>query len=225
MGGMASGPEQVQETKEMQAQAQLAQEQWNRFVEVGIPVQNEAIARMTGIRIDNETGEATIDSGGFSPLDKDGNIVTDGADSRIAMEKQATADLYQNHDPNQSSLQSKQTQDHFAQAGVASDMNQQLGQQTGYLQNVNNVAAMGQGEKISVANDSMQLAADAQNEAINAAGQAQALRQSNSNLAGMALGAGTSGFLRHTDMNKSRSGLANQIAGKPGQRNYIPEGL
>jgi hypothetical protein len=180
------GSNKVKPTAEEYALMEIAAKDWNRFVEQDIPVQNEAIARMTGLRR-NDDGAYEIDPNG--PLRADGSIKTSGTSSQAANEAAYTSHLTR-VDPNRIGATKTLNRDAAIQ-GASAQINEEIGQQTAVLQGEQNVVAMGRGEQQQAIQGQSYLAQQAQRDAINSANTAAQESASRSSLAGQLAGAGT----------------------------------
>lgn len=182
---MGGGPQRVKETDEERAQTEMAVDSWNMFLEEGIPARNEYMARATGLR-PGEDGRLKIDPNG--PLNADGTIRTDVSDARTA-NASALSGAMERIDPNRMNMATT-ARDSVAGDAASAEIGMGIGQQEAVLQGEQNVARMGQGEKLQAINSQSQLAQQAQGTAINAAQQAENRSASNSYLAGQVVGAG-----------------------------------
>lgn len=184
------GSEEVKITPEEVEQIKVAEEQWARYEEVGVPLSNAYIERATGYRV-GENGELNIVDGGI--LNADGSVKTD-ASSAIASTNKAYAKGLQHFNPNEGrsrtgvvDIEAKKMQTASeAEAGV------KLGQQNRWLKGLENVVAMGKGQETTAVNGLMDLSANAASEARQDAYNAFADGQSRKQLAGQVIGAGAS---------------------------------
>ncbi len=202
--GGRNRPEQVRETELEREAARLAADQWNQYIERGVPLENEYIARTTGIRIDPDSGLTSLEAGPFSPLLEDGSIRTDSSTARTANEAAATNQLYGNTDPNRANASNiRNDQSVFTEQSIGTDMSTGFQQQDNYLQGVQNVASIGQGRQVENLTTTQQLSAQAQDDAIRAASNAQARSQNNRAAVGQLVGAGATVATNHF-MNQTR---------------------
>lgn len=185
MGSSPKSPK-VEISEEEQVLAQQAQRRWARYQENGIPIQNEHIARQTGLRLDDD-GNVSIDPEGI--LNSDGSVRTDSAASDVANERAFTDATLQSVDPNRFD-NTNEIQRDGARQGAAGATSIQLEQQTAQLQGVQNAARLAQGlEGENIANQS-QLANQAQTNATNAAARSLQSRNTQAGIAGTLAGTG-----------------------------------
>lgn len=184
---MGGGSNKVDPTAEEVALSQVAVEKWNKFLEQGIPIQNEYIAQATGYQIDTASGELTIDPNG--PLNADGSIYTNASAARLTDEATLTAQNQEHATPFNLNKIDK-INDENTGGSAAVETSQKLAQQTAVLQGRQNVARMGQGQEISALQSSVDIAQEAQSDAISSANNSFDRASGNGYLAGSVAGAG-----------------------------------
>lgn len=186
MGGGGGKAPTAEITQEEVALAQAAKETWAQFQETGRPAQNEYIARATGYRMNESSGEYEIDPDG--PLNADGTTKTDVSAARTAAEV-AGVQSQQGGDPNQRNTMAGRYEG--INQSIQAETGQAYGQQSRLLTGLDNSVSLLKGEETEALTSQSQLASQAQQTAMQGAMQKQQGRENNANLAGIAVGGAT----------------------------------
>lgn len=158
---MGGGPKEVGPTEEETVLAEIAGERWSQYETHGIPLENHAIERTTGYRLNEETNEYEVSPNGR--LNADGTTRTDVSTAVTATED-AFGDAMMQVDPNRGSVIDQLGAD-SVESGAQSQIDMAMGQQTNTMKGIVNAASMGQGREAEALQSQAELAGQAVNQA------------------------------------------------------------
>lgn len=174
---MAGGSNKVSATADEIAQAQIHAEQWTRYKETGIPLENEYIRRTTGYVMNKDTGQYEADpTSGVRRAD--GSVVTDTTSANTANE-QAYGGVLQQVNPNRLEMAEGINREGAVQGGLSAaemGLNQQRNASLGMV----NAVAVGKGMEGEAMQRQSQLTQQAQQAAFNSAQASSDRRAANS---------------------------------------------
>ena len=175
------GAKKAKPTSQEIEQSRIHAEQWARYKEVGVPLENEWIRRTTGYTFDNDAGEYVVDTSA-GVRREDGSVVTDTSAADSANER-AYGQVLNQASPNRLEQATSANREGAIQGGISASgmaLNQQRNAQVGLV----NAVARGKGLEGEAMARQDQLAAQAQQEAFAAADASASKRATNSYLVG-----------------------------------------